>query len=121
MMSRRVAKEYLHLRDWIALVRELVESGESAYMASHLLPEAGDALLMKIGEAANRLSKLGIEPPKGIEWALAIDQRNWLIHQYDQVDREVTWATLTRDIPRWEMALRLAFVEAELRLTDETD
>ena len=121
MMSRRVAKEYLHLRDWISLARELVDGGESAYMSSHLLPEAGDSLLMKIGEAANRLSKIGISSPVGIDWSNAIDQRNWLIHQYDQVDREVTWATLSRDIPRWEVALQPHFIEAAARLADESD
>ena len=53
-MSRRVAKKYLHLRDWIARAQELVGHGEVAYFESPLLPEAGDSLLMKIGEAANR-------------------------------------------------------------------
>ena len=53
-MSRRVAKEYLHLRDWIARAGELVDGGEVAYLASHLLPEAGDSLLMKIGVAGRR-------------------------------------------------------------------
>ena len=120
-MSRRVAKEYLHLRDWIARAKELVAGGEVAYLESHLLPEAGDSLLMKIGEAANRLSKLGVEPPDGITWAQAIDQRNWLIHQYDHVDRDVTWATLTRDIPKWEIALNPRFAEAEAQLADDTE
>ena len=120
-MSRRVAKEYLHLRDWIARANELVANGETAYTNSHLLPEAGDSLLMKIGEAANRLAKLDVVPPTGIDWASAIDQRNWLIHQYDQIDREVTWSTLVRDIPRWEEALRPLFIEAEARLINPAE
>ena len=120
-MSRRVAKEYLHLRDWISRAGELVTGGEAAYMESHLLPEAGDSLLMKIGEAANRLSKLGAMPPHGIQWSRAIDQRNWLIHQYDNVDRDVTWATLTRDLPVWRTSLASRFAEAEVRLADPTE
>ncbi len=120
-MSRRVAKEYLHLRDWITRATELVAIGEVAYFESHLLPEAGDSLLMKIGEAANRLAKLGVAPPEGITWAQAIDQRNWLIHQYDHVDRDVTWATLASDIPKWEVALGPRFTEAEVRLADHAE
>ena len=116
-MSRRVAKEYLHLRDWIARAQELVGYGEAACFESPLLPEAGDSLLMKIGEAANRLSKLGISPPTGITWSEAIDQRNWLIHQYDHVDRAVTWATLSMDVPKWKEALSPRFEEAAARLT----
>jgi uncharacterized protein with HEPN domain len=46
--------------------------------------------------------------------------RNWLIHQYDQIDRNVTWATLTRDLSVWEAALRPRFSKAEARLADES-
>lgn len=37
---------------------------------------------MKLGEAANRLSTLGVLAPDGVEWALAVANRNFLIHQY---------------------------------------
>lgn len=120
-MSRRVAKEFLHLRDWIARANELTHAGEAAYMSSRLLPEAGDSLLMKIGEAANRLSKLGVTPPLGIDWVSAIDQRNWLIHQYDHVDRNVTWATLANDLPKWAAALQATFTEAATLIADDSD
>ena len=39
--------------------------------------------MMKLGEAANRLSRREFPPPDGVEWALAVANRNWLIHQYD--------------------------------------
>lgn len=91
-MSIRVAKEYLHLQEWIR----------------------------RVGEAASRLARLGIPSPPGISWTDAINQRNWLIHQYDHVDRTVTWATLTRDIPRWAEALRPRFVEAESRVASSS-
>lgn len=120
MMSIRVAKEYLHLQEWIRRVGEVVDSGEDAYLSSHLLSEAGDSLLMKMGEAASRLARLGIPSPPGISWTDAINQRNWPIHQYDHVDRTVTWATLTRDIPRWAEALRPRFVEAESRVASSS-
>ena len=44
-----------------------------------LLQEAGDSLMMKLGEAANRLSRLGVLPPDGVEWALAVADRNFTI------------------------------------------
>jgi uncharacterized protein with HEPN domain len=50
-------------------------------LGDELLQEAGDSLMMKLGEAANRLSKLGVLAADGIEWTLAVSNRNSLIHQ----------------------------------------
>lgn len=43
--------------------------------------------MMKLGEAAGRRARANVEPPTGIAWADAIANRNWLIHQYDEIDR----------------------------------
>jgi uncharacterized protein with HEPN domain len=42
---------------------------------------------MKLGEAANRLSRLDVLAPDGVEWALAVANRNFIIHQYDEITR----------------------------------
>jgi hypothetical protein len=42
-----------------------VRRGKEAYLADDLLQEAGDSLVMKLGEAANRLSRLGVLAPDG--------------------------------------------------------
>lgn len=69
--------------------------------------------MMKLGEAANRLSKLGVLAPEGVEWALAVANRNFLIHQYDEINRELTWLTLARDLPHWKASLETLFELAE--------
>jgi uncharacterized protein with HEPN domain len=96
-MDRKIAKEFLHLREWLRRAGEIVESGKDRYDSDELLQEAGDSLMMKIGEAANRLSRVGVVAPKGVEWNSAIGNRNWLIHQYDEIDRDITWSTLAGD------------------------
>jgi uncharacterized protein with HEPN domain len=60
---------------------------------------------MKLGEAANRLSRLEVLAPDGVEWALAVANRNFIIHQYDQINRELTWLTLSVDLPVWHKSL----------------
>jgi uncharacterized protein with HEPN domain len=120
-VDRRTAKEFLHLRDWLARAQEIVDAGKDAYDADDLLQEAGDSLMMKIGEAANRLSRAGVAAPNGIEWSNAVDNRNWLIHQYDRIDREITWATLTKSLAAWRLALLESFEEAESSLAAEND
>ncbi len=115
-MDRKVAKELLHLRDWLDWAGEIVSRGEDAYAADGLLQEAGDSLMMKLGEAAGRLARANVEPPPGVAWADAIANRNWLIHQYDEIDRRLTWVTLSRDLTAWRIALAGAFAEAAASL-----
>jgi len=62
-MDRKAAKELLHIKGWLDRVDEIVERGKDAYLADALLQEAGDSLMMKLGEAANRLSRLGVLAP----------------------------------------------------------
>jgi uncharacterized protein with HEPN domain len=89
-MERKAAKELLHIQAWLGRVDEIVRRGKKAYLADDLLQEAGDSLMMKLGEAANRLSRLGVLTPDGVEWALAVANRNFIIHQYDEINRELT-------------------------------
>jgi uncharacterized protein with HEPN domain len=79
-MDRKAAKELLHIQGWLERVDAIIQRGKDAYLADDLLQEAGDSLLMKLGEAANRLSRLGVLAPDGVEWALAVANRNFIIH-----------------------------------------
>ena len=71
----------------------------------------------KLGEAAGRLSKLDVLAPAGVDWALAIANRNFIIHRYDEIDREQTWLTLSSDLPAWRASLASLFTQAETALT----
>ena len=113
MIELKAAKELLHIRSWLARVDEIVRRGKAAYLADDLLQEAGDSLMMKLGEAAKRLSRLGVLAPDGVEWALAVANRNFIIHQYDEINRELTWLTLSVDLPAWRASLRALFDRAE--------
>ncbi len=72
--------------------------------------------MMKLREAANRLSRLGVLAPDGVDWALAIANRNFIIHQYDEINRELTWLTLCSDLPAWKVSLQGPSDEAEMTL-----
>jgi uncharacterized protein with HEPN domain len=120
-MDRRAAKELLHIRGWLERVEEIVGRGKQNYLSDDLLQEAGDALMMKLGEAANRLSKLDVLAPDGVEWALAVANRNFIIHQYDEINRTITWQTLSVDLPTWAASLRPLFVGADAHLTAEVE
>lgn len=119
-MDRKAAKELVHIRGWLERVDEITQRGKETYLADALLQEAGDSLMMKLGEAANRLSRLGVLAPDGVEWALAVANRNFIIHQYDEINRELTWLTLSRDLPAWRSSLAALFVEASTAIQDDS-
>lgn len=75
--------------------------------------------MMKLGEAANRLSRLEVLAPDGVEWALAVANRNFVIHQYDEISRELTWLTLSEDLPQWQASLRTLFASAATVIESE--
>lgn len=64
-MDRKVAKELLHIRDWLDRAKAIVDRGKHAYLQDDLLQEAGDSLMMKLGEASNRVARAGIVGPEG--------------------------------------------------------
>jgi uncharacterized protein with HEPN domain len=111
-MRSKAAKELMHIEAWLGRCAAIVMRGKDAYLADDLLQEAGDSLMMKLGEAANRLSRLEVLAPDGVDWAAAVANRNFIIHQYDQINRELTWATLAVDLPAWRASLRPLVAEA---------
>ena len=80
-MEVKAAKELLHILAWLDRVDEIVRRGKESYLTDDLLQEAGDSLMMKLGEAANRLSRLDVLAPDGVEWALAVANRNFIIRR----------------------------------------
>lgn len=120
-MDRKAAKELAHIEAWFERVAEIVERGRDAYLTDALLQEAGDSLMMKLGEAANRLSKRGVLAPDGVEWALAVANRNFIIHQYDEINRSITWQTLAADLGVWRESLTPLFADARRAMAAEAD
>jgi uncharacterized protein with HEPN domain len=117
-MDRKAAKELMHIDSWLHRVAAIVARGKDAYLGDDLLQEAGDSLMMKLGEAANRLSRLGVLAPEGVDWALAVANRNFIIHQYDEINRELTWLTLADDLPDWHASLGQLIKHADTALAE---
>lgn len=111
-METRVAKELLHIRHWLEVAASIVARGKDAYAADEVVQEAGDSLMIKIGEAAKTLAARGLEAPAGVSWSDAAKNREKLVHHYSITDRDVTWQTLSVALPAWATALAPLFSEA---------
>lgn len=55
--------------------------------------------LSVIGEAARRTPEELRRQHPGIPWSAMVAMRNRLAHEYDGVDLEMVWLTVTRDLP----------------------
>jgi len=65
-------------------------------------PQRQDAVIRRlevIGEAAKRVSSAGRSSASSLPWDQMIGIRNVLIHNYDNVDLEIVWDTVTKDLP----------------------
>jgi uncharacterized protein with HEPN domain len=52
-----------------------------------------------IGEAARRISEETRKAYPSLPWKEMIGMRNFLIHDYDDVDIQVVWKTVKKDLP----------------------
>lgn len=112
MITKDSARDLLHIEAWLETAHEIVDAGREAYDGSRVLQEAGDGLMMKIGEAAHRLDDAGVHPD-GVHWPDAIDNRNELLHEYDFIDRDIAWDTLSVSLPELGTALGELFAAAQ--------
>lgn len=111
-MEVRIAKELLHIQRWLDIVSSIVDDGKAAYDRDPVAQEAGDSLMIKIGEASKYLAASGTVAPTGVNWSDAAKNREVLAHHYSTVDRNLTWQTLSVSLPEWQRALAPLFVEA---------
>ena len=56
-------------------------------------------LLEIVGEAASRVPQEECTRCPGIPWPEIIGLRNRLVHGYDEVDFDILWEIITRDLP----------------------
>lgn len=112
-MQRSIAKEFMHIDAWLTVAESIVSAGEAAYLSDAVAQEAGDSIMMKLGEAAKRLAQLDVPAPEGVEWAIAVANRNFIVHQYDEINRRQTWLTLQVDLAQWRTLLQPLIDEAQ--------
>lgn len=91
----------LHIRDAIEKIESYMGEGTfSEFAQKNLLFDAVVREIEIIGEAANHLSEDFIEKHPKIPWKEITGIRNKLIHDYWQLDLQVIWDTLQKDLPQ---------------------
>lgn len=69
------------------------------YVENEDLRLATERRIEIIGEAARRVSTSFKEAHPEVPWRLIVDQRNVLIHAYDEIEQERIWRLVAQEIP----------------------
>ena len=97
-------RDAVHLWDMLKAAQGAVSSLEECtfeqYMADENLRLATERRIEIIGEAARRVSTELKEAHPEIPWRPIVDQRNVLVHAYDEIEEERIWRLVAQDIPR---------------------
>ena len=109
MPRRDVGITLRQMRDYAREATQMARGCTRAELdANRMLSLALTHLLEILGEAANRMPPEDQAKYPHIPWQQLIGLRNRLIHGYDQVDLDILWQIVTRDLP--ELAEELARV-----------
>jgi len=97
-------RDRVYLLDMLDAARLAVSYLENVTRDAFLLDtQCQDSVIRRIeiiGEASRRVSPQTRAACPGIPWSEMIGMRNMMIHDYDDVDLEIVWDTVRRDIPR---------------------
>jgi len=93
-VNDRVARWMAELDRTLGEASQLVARGRAAYEADPALPLAFEALCTRVGEIAKRLVAADAERFDSAIWAQAARNRDFVVHHYDRVDRELLWNTV---------------------------
>lgn len=99
-MQRRAPRLYLEdIKGAIARISDYTSGGEDEFKGTDVLQDAVLRQLLVIGEAVQHLPEDLLERESGIPWERVVGMRNRLIHGYHEINMEVVWDTVQRDLP----------------------
>ncbi|MFT5350506.1 MAG: hypothetical protein ACI909_001226 [Planctomycetota bacterium] len=81
------------------MTRMLHDKALDDLMDDRILQRALERVLEIISESARRVSIVTRENADEIHWREIIGQRNFLAHEYGQIDHEILYLTVMNDMP----------------------
>lgn len=97
-------RDAVHLLDILESARKIGSYTEGVtrddFLRDTRLQDSVVRRLEIVGEAAGRVSAEFRRKHPDIPWAAIRGMRNRMIHRYDDIDMDIVWETVWRDIPR---------------------
>jgi uncharacterized protein with HEPN domain len=98
--SRTVEKIIADILDAASASAEIVSRGKDAWNEDRILRLAGEAVINRIGDAANKLPEDVRTAIPGVPWDDIRANRVLVAHIYHRIDYDILRATLAHDVPR---------------------
>jgi uncharacterized protein with HEPN domain len=95
------------LKDFFTLADAVVARSYDQFISDRVLQVAGEAVITRFGEAANRLPEAFRSDFPEIPWRRVVDMRNRLVLHYAVTDPDQVWAALEVSVPELNRALEL--------------
>ena len=107
-------------REWLLDILEAIERieryssrGRQAFEEDELIQSWILHQLQIIGEALRNISEDFKSDHREFPWKESIGMRNILIHRYFELDENIVWMVVVRDLPALEEKVRSALEEFE--------
>jgi uncharacterized protein with HEPN domain len=98
-----MSRDEVYLLDILEAARLALEyvrgKAREEFLADVQLQDAVIRRLAIIGEAARRVSDETRAAIPSLPWHQMVGMRNIIVHEYDDVDLDVVWDAVTRDLP----------------------
>ncbi len=103
----------IHMSECLTDIAEYTEGGREAFTASKMIQDAVLRKLQIMVQSSMQLSATFREQHPEIEWDKMRGFRNFVVHEYLQIDLSAVWNLVERDLPPLREAVSKAIQSDE--------
>ena len=105
-----IIKKLIKYCDNISEILTTINNEKDKYLNNNIFQLSTDMCIFQIGELSSHVSTDFKKKHCDIPWAEMKGMRNIHAHEYDNVNREQMWITLTEDIPTLKSKLLKSYI-----------
>ncbi|HVA69751.1 MAG TPA: HepT-like ribonuclease domain-containing protein [Acidimicrobiales bacterium] len=109
--NERLSKTLSALKSSLDKADELSSLGRDRFDQEWILQDAAIMVLTQLGEEVKRLPRAFTSARPGVEWTKIAGMRDKLTHDYVDIDLELVWDALAREVPILRSALSIELDE----------
>lgn len=106
--------------DAIEKIEKYSVQGEDSFRRDELIQSWMTRNIQVIGEAARSLSHDIRDQYTQIPWSKIIGMRHVLVHDYFEIDLDIVWQVVSKDLPALKPLIQSVIAMLEERNTDKT-
>ena len=97
------------LRAFIRILKVTEGLDEESFVANEDKCDIVERQISKVGEAAHATDRVFQTQHPEIEWRILVDYRNFIVHEYNDVNYSMIWQTVVQDAANYRDQLQRLF------------